>query len=169
MPAVAARLGVATTILSRFSPVFSAFGVSTLDVRHTYEARGGDEALERLREAAARDMRGEGFDPDVIHFEVEHEDGIVRLSATCSVPKPPLPEEPEGAGEDPAQASKGERDIVLSDGRTSVVVYERLRLRAGHAFAGPALVEASDTTYLVPPGARCRIDRFGNAVLTEAG
>ncbi|HEV3404679.1 MAG TPA: hydantoinase/oxoprolinase family protein [Gaiellaceae bacterium] len=169
MPAVAARLGVATTILSRFSPVFSAFGVSTFDVRHTYEARGGDEAVARLREAAVRDMRGEGFDPDAIHFEIEREDGIVRLSATCSVPKPPLPEEPEGAGEDPAQASKGEREIVLPAGRTSVLVYERLRLRAGHAFAGPALVEASDTTYLVPPGARCRIDRFGNAVLTEAG
>lgn len=169
MPEVARRLGLAQTILSRFSPVFSAFGVSTFDVRHTYEARGGAEAAERLREAALRDMRGEGFEAESINIQVDRDDGLVRVLATGSVPKPALPEEPEAGGVDPGEAEKGEREIVLRTGRVTASVYDRERLRAGHALHGPALVEASDTTYLVPTGVACKIDRFGNAVLAENG
>jgi N-methylhydantoinase A len=44
-------------------------------------------------------------------------------------------------------------------------VYARENLGAGARLAGPALVEATDTTYLVPPGVTCRIDEYGNAVL----
>jgi N-methylhydantoinase A/oxoprolinase/acetone carboxylase beta subunit len=169
MPAVARRLGIRDTILSRFSPVFSAFGVSTLDVRHTYETRvDGDaerEAIERLTGDARRDMRGEGFDPDAIRIEVERDDGLVRVSATCEVPKPPLPRQHDEG--DSEQARKGERTIRLEGGAVEAPVYARDRLRAGAALAGPALIEASDTTYLVPPGITCRIDHFGNAVLSE--
>jgi N-methylhydantoinase A/oxoprolinase/acetone carboxylase beta subunit len=169
LPAVARRLGVRSAILSRFSPLFSAFGVSTFDVRHTYEARldseAEHEAVERLTQDARRDMRGEGFDQDAIRFDVERVDGVLRLSATCEVPKPPLPREP-GDG-DAEAAHKGERAIRLDSGPVEAPVYDRERLHAGTVLAGPAIVEASDTTYLVPPRITCRIDHFGNAVLSE--
>jgi N-methylhydantoinase A len=169
MPAVARRLGIRDTILSRFSPVFSAFGVSTLDVRHTYETRvDGDaerEAIERLTGDARRDMRGEGFDPDAVRIEVERNDRLVRVSATCEVPKPPLPHQRDEG--DSEQARKGARTIRLEGGAVEAPVYARDRLRVGAAIAGPALIEASDTTYLVPPGITCRIDHFGNALLSE--
>lgn len=166
MPAVAQRLGIRKTLLSRFSPVFSAFGVSTLDVRHTYEARvDGEEQeiVERLTADARRDMRGEGFDPEQIRTDVERVDGIVRLSATCEVPKPPLPRERRQG--DAESASKGTRAIRLEAGRVDAPVYARENLGAGARFAGPALVEATDTTYLVPAGATCRIDELGTAIV----
>jgi len=58
------------------SPVFSAFGVSTFDVEHSYEARlpagqlGANGGLAALAAAARRDARGEGFDPGDARIDV---------------------------------------------------------------------------------------------------
>ncbi|MFC0530004.1 hydantoinase/oxoprolinase family protein [Phytohabitans kaempferiae] len=41
-----------------------------------------------------------------------------------------------------------------------VPVYRRADLRPGHEIAGPALVDAVDTTSWIPPGASARIDQF---------
>ncbi len=74
LPAVAARAGLGSVYLPALSPVFSAFGVSTFDVQHAYEARmpagqlavtsSGDGPVSALIAAARRDARGEGFDPE---------------------------------------------------------------------------------------------------------
>jgi N-methylhydantoinase A len=196
LPAVAARAGLGPVYLPALSPVFSAFGVSTFDVQHAYEARmpagqlsGG--GLDGLIAAARRDARGEGFDPDQAQFAVSvlGEDGTVlaedlepaqaagaanllglapgqailaRLRATCAVHKPGLPAEPEGA----AVPQAGQRSVLLPGGRREVPVYERDRLRAGHAITGPCLIESSGSTYLIPAGTGGRIDQFGTAVLT---
>jgi len=84
LAAVAARAGLGTVYLPLLSPVFSAFGVSTFDVEHSYEARlaagqllnGG---LAALVAAARRDARGEGFDPGDARMAVSllHDDGTV--------------------------------------------------------------------------------------------
>jgi N-methylhydantoinase A len=73
LPAVAARAGLGSVYLPALSPVFSAFGVSTFDVQHVYEARmpaghlavtsSGGGPVAALVAAARRDARGEGFDP----------------------------------------------------------------------------------------------------------
>jgi N-methylhydantoinase A len=68
LPSVALRAGLGTVYLPALSPVFSAFGVSTFDVQHAYEARMpagrlADGGLDGLVAAARRDARGEGFDP----------------------------------------------------------------------------------------------------------
>lgn len=69
LPAVAARAGLGPVYLPALSAVFSAFGVSTFDVQHAYEARmpagqlAGNGAVSALVGAARRDARGEGFDP----------------------------------------------------------------------------------------------------------
>ncbi|MGH3204575.1 MAG: hypothetical protein ACRDOA_22055, partial [Streptosporangiaceae bacterium] len=79
LPAVAARAGLGPVYLPALSPVFSAFGVSTFDVQHAYQARmpagqlavtssGG--GLDGLVAAARRDARGEGFDPDQAQLAV---------------------------------------------------------------------------------------------------
>lgn len=76
LPSMAKRAGIPRTFLSSLSPVFSAFGVSTFDVRHRYEGRAlldGDpelrEAIDPLLAAARRDIRGEGFEPDAARIE----------------------------------------------------------------------------------------------------
>jgi len=45
-------------------------------------------------------------------------------------------------------------------------LYDRETLRAGHSFAGPAIVQESGSTTVVSPGDRVTVDQFGNLVLT---
>ena len=199
--AVAQRLGLGRVVLSRFSAVFSAFGVSTLDVRHTYEARTHWDAgavigdlVADLAAAARRDMKGEGLDPGSMTVSVsvsadgrrvgETDDlgatlgalapgvngtgtAVLTLSAVCPVLRAELPDERAADGHDAEQARSKTRAIVLESGRREVGVYAREQLRSGDTLVGPALIEASDTTYLVPEGTRCTVDTFGSAVLTQ--
>lgn len=205
LPGVGLRLGLANVFLSAQSPVFSAFGVSTYDVQHRYEARttlDGARALEGvlggLEAQARRDARGEGFDPDSATLAAmvldpsgvpltderppaEVPDAlaarevaagtpvIVSLSATCPVTKPGLPAAEAAPSRDPGVARKAERSILLTGSAVVAPVFDRDLLQAGHEIPGPALVESAGSTYLIPPGTRGRIDRFGTAVIAEEG
>lgn len=203
LPSVAARAGLGSVYLPTLSPVFSAFGVSTFDVQHAYEARmpagqlSAGEPVAALVAAARRDARGEGFDPDQAQLVISVLSGdgtvladglepgqvaaavrriglasgqqvLARLRATCAVHQPGLPgtAEADGSGPPLASAQTGQRSVLLPGGRRDVPVYARDRLRAGHAFSGPALIESSGSTYLIPAGMDGRIDHFGTAVLT---
>jgi N-methylhydantoinase A len=44
-------------------------------------------------------------------------------------------------------------------------VYDRAALKADDKLAGPAIIEQDDTTTLLAPGWRGRVDRLGNLVL----
>ncbi|MBS0613623.1 MAG: hydantoinase/oxoprolinase family protein, partial [Proteobacteria bacterium] len=80
--AIAERSGIATTIVTPFSAVFSAFSSSLMDVGHVYfrrldlsldartDAAPIQAALQSMLREAERDMRGEGFALDVARFEV---------------------------------------------------------------------------------------------------
>jgi N-methylhydantoinase A/oxoprolinase/acetone carboxylase beta subunit len=153
-----------------------------------------DDGLAGLVTAARRDARGEGFDPGAARMTVSvlADDGtvlaeglapgqvteavqrlgppaggaVVRLRATCVVPKPGLPGLAE-AGRPLADARTGRRSILLPDGRSEVPVYARDRLQAGHAMTGPCLIESGGSTCLVPAGMTCQIDHFGTAVLAR--
>lgn len=199
LPSVAQSLGIGKVYLSSLSPVFSAFGVSTFDVLHRYEARAAlngtpvPDALAPLVDAARRDIRGEGFDLEAATLLVGATDDegntlfqdeplsgaagriekldltrgssiVLSLSASCEVPKPELPGL-DGERGDIDRAVVGDREVVFRDGRRSVAVYSHENLRAGSEISGPCLVESSGSTYLVPDGATCSIDRFGTAVI----
>ncbi len=45
-------------------------------------------------------------------------------------------------------------------------VFDRHRLPAGCEFQGPAIIEQPDTTTVVYPGQLCKVDNFGNLLLT---
>ncbi|MBV9048167.1 MAG: hypothetical protein JOY58_07855, partial [Solirubrobacterales bacterium] len=45
-------------------------------------------------------------------------------------------------------------------------IYSRPHLGAGDELSGPAIIEQTDSTTLVPPGAAARIDEIGNIVIT---
>ncbi len=194
LPGVARRLGVAGTVVSRYSPVFSAFGVSTLDVRHRYEARAsinGDGAatvVDALIAAARRDMRGEGFGAaeidvqltvtdaqghhlthapphDSAHLELPQGTPLLfELQATCAVPKPGLPHDSLSSAE---PVPRAQRPVWLETGRHEIPVYDRESL-TGAPLRGPALVEAIDTTFLIPDGCVCRVHQSGSAIIEEA-
>ena len=59
-----------------------------------------------------------------------------------------------------ARATKGARQAYFAEvgGFVETPVYDRYALRAGAEFAGPAIVEERESTAVVGPGARCRVD-----------
>src|SRR2546425_963362 len=68
-------------------------------------------------------------------------------------------------------ARVGEREAGLGEHGEPVrcAIYERSRLRAGHRFAGPAIVRQLDATTCVLPGQRVEVDAFGDLIISETG
>jgi N-methylhydantoinase A len=80
------------------------------------------------------------------------------------IPKPAwIKHEPDGA--DAVEALKETRQVYFKGGWRATPVYAREQMRTGNRISGPALVEAVDTTVLVPPDMSLTIDRFGNMVM----
>jgi N-methylhydantoinase A/oxoprolinase/acetone carboxylase beta subunit len=68
----------------------------------------------------------------------------------------------------PKGAARKKREIYWPDlGRKkSTPVYDGERLANGNRIAGPAIVETADTTVVVQPGTKLRVDPLGNFELT---
>ena len=80
----------------------------------------------------------------------------------------PKPERTAALGsiEDPRRAVKGTRPATFGAGFVDTPVYDGPRLAAGVEIEGPALIEEPFTVVVVPPGARTRLDEYGNYALT---
>jgi N-methylhydantoinase A/oxoprolinase/acetone carboxylase beta subunit len=71
-----------------------------------------------------------------------------------------------GSGE--ATATRPMRAVYFREtkGFHETPVYDRDALRPGQRIAGPAVIEAPDTTMLVRPGQSVRMDEFRNLTLS---
>ena len=69
--------------------------------------------------------------------------------------------------EDPSGAAKGKRCVYFaeSDGFIDCLTYERSGLEANNVIPGPAIVEQMDTTTVIPPHQKARVDRYGNIII----
>jgi N-methylhydantoinase A len=100
-----------------------------------------------------------------------HEDAAVqivelRLSATALIERPAVPELPDGPTRPGPDAVLEHRDVDFdTTGPVRTPVYRRAALGAGARLVGPAVIEQLDTTVVVPPGARARVDRHGNLII----
>jgi N-methylhydantoinase A len=65
------------------------------------------------------------------------------------------------------KAHTGIRRIHVG-GWLQAAVFARLALPAGAVIEGPAVLEQPDSTILIEPGLRGRVDRFGNLILERA-
>jgi N-methylhydantoinase A/oxoprolinase/acetone carboxylase beta subunit len=236
----ASALGIGRIVVFPESPVFCAFGASTLDVTHVYErARpmvlfdpmtgellsdlgAFNEVVAELRAELERDMTAEGLDLRALslrlELEIRHGSSPVtqRLESTSlalddeedvrklyrtfragvlaqsegvdlpegrarietfvlhgSVPRP-------GAAASGARSANGKpgaapepsarRAAVWdADGtRTETPVYRVADLPAGTVLTGPALGQARDTTYVIPPGWTLRTLDGGAGELSAA-
>jgi N-methylhydantoinase A len=65
-------------------------------------------------------------------------------------------------------ARKGARAVWFAetDGFVQARVYDRYRLKAGARIQGPAVVEERESTVVIGPGGRARVDAFGNLEVT---
>jgi N-methylhydantoinase A len=89
-----------------------------------------------------------------------------RLEAAARVPRAERRSHPP-ASTDPETAIVGRRRVWLAEsgGFSECPVYDRERLGAGHAIAGPAIVEQMDATTLLLPEQVARVDRHLNLLI----
>ncbi|MCE4627452.1 MAG: hydantoinase/oxoprolinase family protein [Desulfurococcales archaeon] len=85
---------------------------------------------------------------------------VVRLEAYGLTSKPVLRAVPEEG-----DAVIGERDVFYRNGWYKATVYSRERLGANAKVEGPAVIEARDTTVVLPPGYTGNVDEFGNIIV----
>jgi len=86
----------------------------------------------------------------------------LRLVISSVTPKPDLE---RIAASDAAPEPVREIDVWMDDQNRRIPLYRRSDLRAGQAFAGPAVVSQDDATTCVLPGFSVTVDAFGNLVL----
>jgi N-methylhydantoinase A len=130
-----------------------------------------------LRVALPADPAGESAHTLGERFHAEHarvygfpdrdsEVEIMTVRVSVSRPMAPVRPAPLAVG-DGAPDARGERAVHVRGERFTAAVYARGDLRAGHALAGPAIVEQADTTVWVPPRWRARVHGDGSLVLAR--
>ncbi|MGB2885485.1 MAG: hydantoinase/oxoprolinase family protein, partial [Dehalococcoidia bacterium] len=88
----------------------------------------------------------------------------ISLKAECVTPHYQLPEFSE-QGIDPKKAQKGVREVYWSANRVKTNIYERDLLQCGNRIEGPAIIEAPDTTYVIPSGWNYTVDKYLNGIM----
>src|SRR3954464_1938632 len=93
---------------------------------------------------------------------------VSRLRAKALTPQPKLVKAKKRTTRVPREAIRAKRDIYWPDfgKRRATPVYDGERLANGNKIAGPAIVETADTTVVVGPGTRLKVDELGNFELT---
>jgi N-methylhydantoinase A len=101
-------------------------------------------------------------------FSLDQPVEIVTLRVTASghlgdVAMPTLPT----AGGEPADAVVDRRQVYFEELRdfAPCPIYRRERLCPEATIAGPAILEAMDSTVVINPGWETRIDRYGNCIM----
>lgn len=91
------------------------------------------------------------------------------LNAVVPMPHFELKKKPL-TSQDPTRALKTKRSVFWSPevGHIATPVYERDRLSPGNLVVGPAIIEAQDTTYVIPSDRSLYIDEFSNGITKEA-
>lgn len=129
---------------------------------------GGPVTRESLQEALAAFHRV--HEQTVGYADASYPTEIVRLHLTglAHTTKPKLRARPEGR--DAAAARKGARRAYFQGhGFVDTAVFDGERLLAGAVVEGPAIIEETFTTVVLPPGARTRVDLYGNYVTVREG
>jgi N-methylhydantoinase A len=90
-----------------------------------------------------------------------------RLTAIGKMKRPVMREHrnTKENGCNPAKAKKGMRNTFVVD--ENVGIYDRDKLGPGSYLAGPAIVEAKDTTIWIPPDHNSRIDVYENLIIRK--
>jgi len=91
---------------------------------------------------------------------------VIHLKATAKTPHFRLEESPL-ASDDSNTALKRTKGIYWSEGLVETRIYERNLLKPGIVLKGPAVIEAEDSTYVIPAGRIYMIDHFGNGLITK--
>jgi N-methylhydantoinase A/oxoprolinase/acetone carboxylase beta subunit len=88
----------------------------------------------------------------------------LRLRARAVTPRPAFARASALPSAPAAQAQRAPRDIWWPEQRALVntAVFDGEALSPGNTIDGPAIIETRDTTVVVHPGSRLRVDELGN-------
>jgi N-methylhydantoinase A len=100
------------------------------------------------------------------HSDREQEVQIVhaRVFGRVAVPKPELIREP-ASDPDATGAVVERRRAVFGGEAFEVDVFDRLLLQAGNRIDGPALIDETTSTTVLPPGSSAVVDAYGNLLI----
>lgn len=98
---------------------------------------------------------------EVVNYRVEAVGVVPRVELARLDPA-------RGPAEDAQVGTRSAYFSAASSSPTDVPVYDRGLLRAGHRFAGPALVDQYDATTVVCPGQVVTVDELGNLMVERA-
>lgn len=89
------------------------------------------------------------------------------LNAIYPMRRPEFPQSPLSKPNPPSSARKGWRMVYWREKNefSRTPLYDHDRLRCGNTIDGPAIIEARDTTFVVPPWARFHIDKYMNNIM----
>jgi N-methylhydantoinase A len=90
---------------------------------------------------------------------------IINWRTTVTGPKPEVRLRIPDTGTGPAQKGVRRAYFPELDGYAEVPVYDRYAMPRGFTFQGPALVEERESTTVIGPDGRCRIDEQWNLVV----
>lgn len=162
---IAQAAGITDILILPFSPVFSAFGASTVDIRHRHQARAQEADEERLQRRVLRDMRGEGIQQEDVALQTQEyeRDGVrwMAVEGVYELPHLDLGRAP-GIAPSPGAAAPEERTVYWpGHGPLATTVVRREGLADLGTLDGPALVDSQDTTCAVPPEWTLSLDQHG--------
>ncbi len=102
-----------------------------------------------------------------LHPNADMEIVTLRLRAIGPVEKPELRPISPGT-DDPSDALTAVRELIYRGERLEVRIYDRRRLLPNNLIEGPAIITEYSGTTFIPPEFICRVDRFGNLIITFA-
>ncbi len=162
----------------------SAEGFSLEDMNRNYEmlARYGGQLWElRVPLKSGKINSIEDFKQMVRAFELKYLEvygehamfpagGLEVVSLSLEIRKqlwePRIPKIDKGE-RDPSKALKSERDVYFNEKWINTRVYERSALKAGNIVEGPAIIEAKDTTIVIPLDRKVRVDDYGMLIMSD--
>jgi N-methylhydantoinase A len=90
----------------------------------------------------------------------------VRVAAIGTIPPLAVRDLPARAGTDAVKAKR--RLWFRATGAVDATIYDRKRMPTGLEMAGPAVIESLESTILIPPGWRARMNEDGFVLMTRA-
>jgi N-methylhydantoinase B len=93
---------------------------------------------------------------------------VLTLRLKATTPKAPFAlAEVASGGKDPAAAFKRRRSCRFGGRDIDTPIYDGERMLAGNVVPGPAIIEETTTTVVIPEAYVCSVDRYKNYVLTR--
>jgi N-methylhydantoinase A len=123
-------------------------------------------ALGRHSQGAIREAFEQAYGAIYGHVLPELEIDVVSWRVVAEGPRPVLRSPTADAASGAGEALKGRRKAYMPEfaGFAEVPVYDRYRLAPGDAFAGPAIVEERESTVVLGPDTRARVDDALNLI-----